>query len=113
MDQRPVWHDFVRVGLKIYLPLRLGISAFAAVLIGLVPTLALPPRAELMVQWGFPVPTGRLADLFLTPWLRFDALWFLRTAVGGYTLDQPNIHHMPLYPALIRLVYEVIGGHIA
>ncbi len=97
----------------IYLPLRLGISVFAAILIGLFPALALPPRTELMARWGIPVPTGRLADLFLTPWLRFDALWFLKTALHGYELSEPNIHHMPLYLALMRLLQEIIGGHIA
>jgi Mannosyltransferase (PIG-V) len=113
MDQRPVWQDFAWVSLKIYLPLRLGISAFVAILVALVPTLALPLYTERMTRWNIPVPTGRLADLFLTPWLRFDALWYLKTALNGYELNEPNIQHMPLYPGLIRLLYEIIGGHIA
>jgi hypothetical protein len=112
MDQRPVWQDFARVSLKIYLPLRLGISAFVAILVALVPTLALPPRIELMTRWGIPVPTGRLADLFFTPWLRYDALWLIRTALNGYELAEPNIHRMPLYPVLMRLLHQIIGGHI-
>jgi Gpi18-like mannosyltransferase len=113
MDQRPVWQDFARLSLKIYLPLRLGISAFVALLVALVPTLALPLYTEPMTRWNIPAPTGRLADLFLTPWLRFDALWYLKTALNGYELNEPNIQHMPLYPGLIRLLYEIIGGHIA
>jgi hypothetical protein len=113
MDQRPVWQDLAPVGLKIYLPLRLGLSAFVAIVIGLVPGLALPPRTELMTRWGIPVPTGQLADLFLTPWLRYDALWYMKTALNGYELGEPNIQHMPLYPGLMRLLHEIIGGHIA
>jgi hypothetical protein len=106
------WKDSVQLGLKIYLPLRFGLSIFVALLIGLVPGLALPPRTELMARWGIPVPTGYLADLFLNPWLRFDALWYLKIALNGYGLSEPNVHHLPLYPVLIRLAHEIIGGHI-
>jgi Gpi18-like mannosyltransferase len=107
------WKESLQVALIIYLPLRLGLSVFAALVIWLSPTLALPPRAELMARWGIPLPTGRLADLFLTPWLRFDALWYLKLALNGYDLHEPDIHHLPLYPALLRLLYEISGGHIA
>jgi hypothetical protein len=107
------WKDFFLVGLMVYLPLRLGISALVAVLRWLVPTLALPPRTELMARWDIPLPTGRLAELLLTPWLRFDALWFLKTALDGYDLAEPSIHHLPLYPLLTRLLHEIIGGHVA
>lgn len=103
----------IKIGVLIYLPLRFGLSAFAALLIWLLPALALPPRTELMARWGIPVPQGSLADLLLTPWLRFDALWFLKTALNGYELSETNIHHFPLYPLLTRLAHEVIGGHIA
>jgi Gpi18-like mannosyltransferase len=106
------WKDSVQLGLKIYLPLRFGLSIFVALLIGLVPGLALPPRTELMARWGIPVPTGYLADLFLNPWLRSDALWYLKIALNGYGLSEPNVHHLPLYPVLIRLAHEIIGGHI-
>ncbi len=113
MDQRPVWQDFAPVGLKIYLPLRLGLSAYVAIIVGLLPALVLPLPAELMARWGIAMPTGRLADLFLNPWLRYDALWYMRTALNGYELSEPNIQHMPLYPGLMRLLHEIIGGHIA
>lgn len=113
------WKDSVQtkcplgIALTIYLPLRLGISTLVAILVCLAPTLALPPRTELMARWGIPLPTGCLADLSLTPWLRFDALWFIKTALNGYELNEPNIHHLPLYPVLIRLLHAVIGGHVA
>lgn len=109
----PAWKDSLRLGLMIYLPLRLGLSGFVALLIWLAPGLALPPRTELMTRWGIPIPTGHLADLFLTPWLRFDALWYLKIARNGYELSEPNVHHLPLYPTLIRLLHEIIGGHLA
>ncbi len=113
MDQRPVWQDFAPVGLKIYLPLRLGLSAYVAIIVGLLPALVLPLPAELMARWGIAMPTGRLADLFLNPWLRYDALWYMRTALNGYELSEPNIQHMPLYPGLMRLLHEIVGGHLA
>jgi hypothetical protein len=113
------WKDSVQtnyplgIALITYLPLRLGISAFVALLIWLVPTLALPPRTTLMARWAIPLPTGRPADLFLTPWLRFDALWIMKTVLNGYELREPNIQHMPLYPVLVRLLHAIIGGHVA
>ncbi len=107
------WKEALQVALIIYLPLRLSLSVIVALVIWLFPTLALPPRAELMARWGIPLPTGRLADLFLTPWLHFDALWYLKIALNGYDLQEPNVHHLPLYPALLRLLHEISGGHIA
>jgi hypothetical protein len=109
----PTWKQVAQVGLIIYLPLRLGISALAAILIWLAPALALPPRVELMARWGIPAPMGRLADLGLTLWLRFDALWFIKVALNGYDLSEPNFHHLPLYPILMRLLHGIVGGHIA
>jgi hypothetical protein len=108
----PSWPQALRVALIIYLPLRLGISLLVALLVWLVPNLAVPPRAELMAKWDIPVPGDGLSWLLLTPWLRFDALWFLKTALHGYELAETNIQHLPLFPALVRLVYEIMGGHI-
>ncbi|MEW5956864.1 MAG: mannosyltransferase family protein [Chloroflexota bacterium] len=107
------WPKALKVALLLYLPLRLGLSLFVAVLFWVAPTLAVPLRVELMARWGIPVPEGPLARLLLNPWLRYDALWYLKTAVGGYELTEPNIHHLPLYPLLIRFLYELVGGHLA
>jgi Gpi18-like mannosyltransferase len=38
---------------------------------------------------------------------------YLKIALNGYELNESNIHHLPLYPALIRLLHEIIGGHVA
>ncbi len=107
------WQQAIRIGLTVYLPLRLGLSACVAFLIWQAPWLALASNIELMTHWGIPIPTGSLARLLLIPWLRFDALWYIKVALQGYGLSEPNVHHMPFYPILIRLLHELIGGHIA
>jgi hypothetical protein len=42
---------------------------------------------------------------------RQDALWFLRIAVDGYRLHDGSAAFFPLYPAAIRVVSFLLGGH--
>jgi mannosyltransferase PIG-V len=42
---------------------------------------------------------------------RQDALWFLRIAVDGYRLHDGSAAFLPLYPAAIRAVSFLLGGH--
>jgi len=41
--------------------------------------LALPVPAELMARWDIAVPTGD-CRFVPHPWLRYDALWYMKTA---------------------------------
>ena len=112
-DSVVTWPEALKVALLVYLPVRLGLSLFVAILFWVAPALAVPLPVELMSRWGIPVPEGPLAGLLLNPWLRYDTLWYLKTAVGGYELTEPNIQHLPLYPLLIRFLHELVGGHLA
>jgi Gpi18-like mannosyltransferase len=46
-----------------------------------------------------------------TAWERFDALWFLRIADGGYRLGDGSAAFFPLYPLVTRGLSFVMGGH--
>jgi hypothetical protein len=45
-----------------------------------------------------------------TAWERFDALWFLRIADGGYRLGDGSAAFFPLYPLAIRVASFALGG---
>jgi hypothetical protein len=112
MSQSPTWKTSFTLALLIYLSLRLTLSLFVALLLWLTPGLTQSLQTEVMTRWGIPIPTDLPSALLLNPWLRFDAIWYLKTALNGYTLSEPNIQHLPLYPLLIRLWHTVMGGHI-
>lgn len=46
-----------------------------------------------------------------TSWERFDALWYLRIASGGYAATDGSAAFFPLFPLSVRLVSSLIGGH--
>ena len=46
-----------------------------------------------------------------TAWERFDALWYLRIAEGGYRLGDGSAAFFPLYPLAIRGLSFVLSGH--
>ena len=54
--------------------------------------------------------SGRLAELFLLPWLRWDTGWYLKIAALGYSATDGTIIFPPLYPLLIRLFALLFHG---
>lgn len=47
--------------------------------------------------------------LFLTPWQRWDANWYLRIAEFGYSPDDASSAFFPLFPLLIRSAASLLG----
>lgn len=80
-------------------------------LIGLVAVSLVPPLDPVGVPgWpAHPVPDPGWHNAF-TAWERFDALWFLRIADGGYGLADGSAAFFPLYPLLTRALSWVLGG---
>jgi hypothetical protein len=79
--------------------------------IGVVGVALFPPLDPVGVP-GWPanaVPDPGWHNLF-TAWERFDALWFLRIAEGGYRLGDGSAAFFPLYPLAIRAVSFALGG---
>jgi hypothetical protein len=108
-----MWREATKVAVSIFVPLRICLSALAAFLAWYAPSLSLPLSRDLMEMWAITVPKGPVASLLITPWLHFDALWFLKTVQEGYALYEPNIQHMVMFPLLTRIVHQLVGGHVA
>ena len=57
---------------------------------------------------GVTRPFGAIADALLAPAARWDSVWFLVIADGGY--DDQRAAFFPLYPLLVKLSGGVVGG---
>ena len=88
-----------------FVGLRLAMLLIGVIGVGLFPSLA-----------PVGVPGWRAGPIDLgwqhafAAWERFDALWFLRIAEGGYRLEDGSAAFFPLYPLAIRGVSFVLGG---
>jgi Gpi18-like mannosyltransferase len=83
----------------------------AMFLIGLAGVALLPPADPTGVPGWPPRPVPDLGwHAMFTAWERFDALWFLRIADGGYRVGDGSAAFFPLYPIAIRPVSLVLGG---
>src|SRR6185436_10421293 len=83
----------------------------AMFLIGVVGVTLFPPlRAVGVPGWPAPAFEQGWHNAFAA-WERFDALWFLRIAEGGYQLRDGRAAFFPLYPLTIRGLSFVLGGH--
>ncbi len=84
---------------------------FAMFVVGLAGVALFPPLEPVGVPgWpANPLPDPGWHHLF-TAWERFDALWFLRIADGGYRLQDGSAAFFPLYPLGVRALSFVLGG---
>jgi len=83
----------------------------AMFLIGLFGVALFPPLRQVGVPgWPANPPDPGWQNVF-TAWERFDALWFLRIAQGGYRLGDGSAAFFPLYPLVTRGLSFVLGGH--
>jgi Mannosyltransferase (PIG-V) len=93
--------------LWVFLGLRVGLSLIALAGVGLLPeihnSVGPPgwPGSEVTPGW----------HNLVTAWERFDGLWFLRIATGGYVDGDGSAAFFPLYPLVIRFLSPVLGGH--
>lgn len=91
--------------LRVYIPLRIVASVWAAVVVTLFP-LAYAPGTPVAADFAAAVPHGD--DMLIAPWYRWDAQWVIDVARNGY--ERPgSTAFLPLYPALIA----VLGGALA
>jgi hypothetical protein len=59
---------------------------------------------------GLTRPGGPLAELLAAPAARWDSVWFLRIAEGGY--DEARAAFFPVYPALLALTGSTVAGAV-
>lgn len=91
--------------LPLVLGLRLALSAVAVVVYALVPPL-MPADAIQRLSLGVETITGPL----LGAWQRWDTLWYLLIATRGYAPHDTSVFAPPLYPLLVRLAGDILGG---
>jgi mannosyltransferase PIG-V len=110
-DERDAERARIRRGLRyclgVFLGLRVGLTLVALAGVALLPAIdnAVGPPG-----WPSSEVTGGWHNL-VTAWERFDGLWFLRIATGGYVNGDGSAVFFPLYPLLIRALSPVLGGH--
>jgi hypothetical protein len=66
--------------------------------------------AENAVKFDTPRLTHALADPLLSPLARWDAVWYLRVAEGGYGGDEARAAFFPLYPLAVRALATPFGA---
>ena len=73
-----------------------------AAAIGAVAAFGLSDRASDFDPAGLTTPFGATGDLLAAPLGRWDSVWFLAIADGGYG-DGTSAAFFPLYPLLVRV----------
>jgi len=100
------WWRFV---LLLWVGLRLALSAVAALAYSLLPPL-MPAEVIQRLSLGLEPVTGPLAGPLLGVWQRWDTLWYLLIASRGYAPHDTSVFAPPLYPVLLRLAGDLLGG---
>lgn len=87
------------------LAVRCGLGLLAVIATGLLPVSAQPlPNPGV-------VPVGQGFAAFFVGFQRFDANWYLAIADGGYGATGETAAFFPGYPAVVRIVSILLGGH--
>jgi hypothetical protein len=87
---------------------RLLTSGFIAIISALHPMTPLE-KSILLIPPSVPLSTW-LERTFLSPWLRWDAVWYQRIVVHGYNAEDGTAQFHPLYPWLASLIAK-LGVH--
>jgi hypothetical protein len=105
---RMLWYrlpESVRWGATLFMVVPLLFWLWGGLLMSLLP---LPPLGP-MYQPAVSAPPG-LLGWALSPWNRWDVLWFTRIAVQGYGIVDGRSAFEPLFPLLISLLGRLLGG---
>jgi hypothetical protein len=98
----------VRFSLALTLGLRVGLSAWAALALTIVPLGPIDPALLYLYHGATPIVDGA-AGLWLGAWQRWDAVWYMRIVEQGYHAGNPSLVFPPLYPILTRVVSALPG----
>jgi hypothetical protein len=99
----------LRFALRVYLPLRVALSAVTGLVRALYPG-DLQPDPVLRPYLGVAPVEGGLRGVLLGVWQRWDTLWYMLIARDGYSMQDTRIFAPPLYPWLMRLLGGALGG---
>lgn len=87
--------------------LRIAFGIVAALSVALDPR---PLMRGIAVWTELDVPRDGLAKALLSPWQRWDGLWYQHIAEQGYSSSDGSLWFFPLYPMLSRVVSFVLLG---
>lgn len=71
------------------------------------------PHAHAFDPAGLTRPFGHFGNTLVAPAARWDSVWFLSIADGGYAADPNRAAFFPLYPGLVALLAPLTGALIA
>jgi hypothetical protein len=106
LPKRPELREAFFYCLRVWLVARVALTILAVTGVALLQSL----KPVGVPGWAAPEQTGGWHNL-VTPWERFDGLWFLRIADSGYVDGDGSAAFFPLYPLAIRALSWVLGGH--
>jgi Mannosyltransferase (PIG-V) len=70
------------------------------------------PGTEAFDPAGLTAPFGYFGNLLAAPFARWDSVWYLAIAQGGYDHEATRTAFFPLYPLVLRVVGVVIGSDL-
>jgi len=108
------WHRLgqdpaVRYAVIVFLVQRVALSAWAALVLAVVPLQTVLEHGQQFYLGQEPI-IGGWRGLLLGAWQRWDTLWYLKIAAQGYSLADTSIFAPPLYPLLMRGLGALLGG---
>lgn len=77
--------------------------------VGALLTVGRSPRWRDFDSAGLTAPFGAAGDVLVGPAARWDAVWYLGSALDGYEPDALRTAFFPLYPLLVRAVGAPLG----
>src|SRR5262245_59033972 len=92
----------VQFGTVVFVTTRFIYSLWAILILTVQPASPKAPQ---------PVIHNAFEQWFLASWYGWDAVWFLKIAQEGYAVADGRSAYYPLYPFLIRLVGDLLGGN--
>jgi hypothetical protein len=98
----------LRRALVLYLAARAIFTLWAVLVLRLVPADTAP--APERPYFGITPLNQGLPGLLLGPWQRFDTLHYVALAMDGYQTSSSHTVFPPLYPLLIRIIGDLLGG---
>jgi hypothetical protein len=102
---RAAWRVFLGTRAAVYL-----VALFAALAFGPATGGLAAENAQRFDEPALSAPFGGAGDTLASPLARWDAVWYLRIASGGYEESEVRAAFFPLYPLLARGLSELAGG---
>jgi len=95
-----------------FLIVRLIITIFGAVIVWDQQPISAWVGHQIFETRSITVPDwGKIGDLLINVWYRWDTGWYLKIAAMGYDADDGSIIFPPLYPLLIAFIAPAVGGN--